>query len=113
MNDINLIRKFLEGFGFFYDFSGIGKTHFLIKIITLFIQYFAENSTFHRILITAAVNDPVDNLVIKFYDNCKVVLFKDREIVIIRYHFLLIKNKVYMKSARDERGKVPNIRSNF
>jgi hypothetical protein len=113
MNDINLIRKFLEEFGFFYNFPGTDKTHFLIKIITLFIQYFAENDTFYRILIIIAVNDPINNLVIKFYDNCKIVLFKDREIVIIRYHFLLTENKIYIKSARDERGKVPNTRSNF
>jgi hypothetical protein len=109
INDINLIRKFLEEFGFFYNFPNIGKTYFLIKIITLFLQYFAENDTFYRILITAAINDPINNLVIKFYDNCKIVFSKDREIVIIRYYFLPIENKIYIKPAHDERGKAPNI----
>jgi hypothetical protein len=108
-----ILSKFSEEFGFFYNFPGIGKTYFLIKIITFLIQYSAEDDTSYRILITAAINDPVDNLVIKFYDNYKVVFFKNREIVIIRYYSLLIENKIYMKSARDERGKVSNIRSNF
>jgi hypothetical protein len=112
INDINLIRKFPEKFELFYDSSGTGKTHFLIKIITFLIQYSAENNTPYHILITAVINDPIDNLATKFYDNCKTVLLKDREIVIIRYYSLSIKNKIYIKPARDKRGKAPNIRSN-
>jgi hypothetical protein len=87
--------------------------YFLIKIITSFIQYSVKDSTSHRILIIAAVNDSVDNLVIKYYDNYKAVFFKNREIAIIRYHSLPIKNKTYMKPTRDKRGKISNIRSNF
>jgi hypothetical protein len=87
--------------------------YFLIKIITFFIQYFVKDSTSYHILIIAAVNDPINDLAIKFYDNYKAVFFKNREIVIIRYHFLSIENKIYMKSARDKRGKISNARSNF
>jgi hypothetical protein len=87
----------------------IDKMYFLIKIITFFIQYSAEDGTPYRILIIAIINDPIDDLIIKFYDNYKIVFFKNREIVIIRYYFLLIENKIYMKSARDKHGKISNI----
>jgi hypothetical protein len=113
INDINLIRKFPEEFGFFYNSPNIDKTHFLIKIITPLIQYSVKDGTPYRILIIAAINDPINNLAIKFYNNCKIILLKDCEIVIIRYHSLRTENKIYVKPARDKRGKAPNTRSNF
>jgi hypothetical protein len=60
--------------------------------------YFKKDSIKHRLLITAAVNDAVDDLICGFNEVIKIQFNENYPIIIIRYYILATENKIYQKS---------------
>jgi hypothetical protein len=106
------LRSLLAGFGLFEGLSGTGKIYFLFKIIILFVIFDKIDGIRHRVLVTCLINNPFNDIVLKFQSFIKIE-FKDseRKFMIIRYHTVAIEQEIVIKLAKDIRGPKDGDRS--